>query len=64
MALCHPEPKAKDLATEWEVSLFRNPDPSLRYAPFKMTNGGAKTNPNLCHWGVVTRMVTVLSSAS
>ena len=45
--LCHPEAEPKDLATEWEVSLFRNPDPSLRCASFRacpersegMTNG-------------------------
>jgi hypothetical protein len=28
--ICHPEPKAKDLAGEREVSQMRSPDPSLR----------------------------------
>ena len=36
--LCHPEAKPTDLATEWEVSLIRRPDPSLRCAPFRMTD--------------------------
>jgi hypothetical protein len=30
---------AKDLGTEKAVSLVRRPDPSLRYAPFRMTSG-------------------------
>ncbi len=29
---------AKDLAREWESSQFRNPGPSFRYAPFRMTD--------------------------
>ena len=37
MVLCHPEPKAKDLAREQEVSFIRGSDPSLRCAPFRMT---------------------------
>jgi len=36
--VCHPEPKAKDLAHVREVSHIRSPDPSLHYAPFRMTN--------------------------
>jgi non-lysosomal glucosylceramidase len=33
----HPEPKAKDLATEREITSTRSPDPSLRCASFRMT---------------------------
>jgi hypothetical protein len=34
---CHPEPKAKDLVTEQGDPIIRWPDPSLRCAPFRMT---------------------------
>ncbi len=43
---CHPEAQPKDLGTEGEISLLRSPDPSLRCAPFRMTNGSARINPN------------------
>jgi len=36
---CHPEPKAKDLAAEWEIRSLRRPDSSLRCAAFRMTSG-------------------------
>jgi hypothetical protein len=42
---CHPEPKAKDLVPEWEVSQRRSPDPSLRFAPFRMTSHGLSWKP-------------------
>ena len=35
---CHPEPKAKDLGRGFEQSLIRRPDPSLRFAAFRMTS--------------------------
>jgi len=36
--VCHPEPKAKDVARERESYQVPGPDPSLRYASFRMTH--------------------------
>ena len=38
---CHPESRligAKDLADEWVFRQIREPDSSLRFAPFRMTD--------------------------
>jgi hypothetical protein len=46
--LCHPEPKAKNLATGWGVLQIRSPDPSLHCAPFRMTYYALAAHLNEC----------------
>jgi len=40
---------AKDLGIEQELPFGRRPDPSLRYAPFRMTNS-AQISPDPYEW--------------